>query len=261
MTAFRGAGRAGRVGTQVHKLDDMVRQSDGRAPLPWQLSAAEIHFLYWFIQGSIMNPETRRRLRRAWGFCERHMCGFMAVEAAFRRDFFHGPALLYEDLMGRAMRAFALFGPCQALRLRWRLRARGPCLMCDAGLGATSPSLYAPPEIVVQGRCLEPLQTFAASLRHLWEPYVCGRCAGHGSPVRCRRHLLIDWGPVDLARQRALVRDLVGHVTAYARSFRFEYRGTATEADRAGFVGALGWCSGWHTWLTLVDRRPAPDPI
>jgi hypothetical protein len=238
-----------------------MKSSDTVTPLPWQLSAAEIHFLYWFIQGSIMNLETRWRLRRAWGFCERHMCGFMAVEAAFRHSFFHGPALLYEDLMERTMRAFSPFGPCQLLRLRWRLRARGPCLMCEAGLGPASPTFYAPEAVVVQGRRLEPLQAFAASLRHLWEQYICGLCSGRGSPERCRRHLLVDWGPVDLALQRALVRDIAEHVTAYARSFRFECRGTETDADRAGFIGALGWCSGWRTWLTIVDRQPGHDPV
>ncbi|HXH14104.1 MAG TPA: hypothetical protein VNP04_30610 [Alphaproteobacteria bacterium] len=238
-----------------------MSSGDTRTPPPWQFSAAEIHFLYWFIQGSIMNPETRRRLRRAWGFCERHMCGFMAVEAAFLGNFFHGPALLYEDLMGRAMRAFSPCGPWQLWRLRWRLRARGPCLMCEIGLGPTSPSLYAPAEVVAQGRRLEPLQAFAASLRHLWEPYICGRCAGQSSPVRCRRHLLVDGGAVDLARQRAVVRDIVEHVAAYAHSFRFECRGTETDADRAGFVGALGWCSGWRTWLAIADSQPGHDLV
>jgi hypothetical protein len=44
-------------------------------PDGWQLSEGEIHFHYWFIQGSIMIPETRCRLRRAWGLCERHAWG------------------------------------------------------------------------------------------------------------------------------------------------------------------------------------------
>lgn len=34
-----------------------------------------------------MNPETRASLRRAWGMCERHAFGFVAVEAAFRSRF------------------------------------------------------------------------------------------------------------------------------------------------------------------------------
>jgi hypothetical protein len=236
-----------------------MKACDTMAASPWRLSAAEIHFLYWFIQGSIMNPETRLRLQRAWGFCERHACGYIAVETAFRVSMLHGVALLYEDLMERATRAFSLFGPWQSARLRWRLRDQGPCLMCEIGLGPASPTLYAPAATVARGRRIEPLHAFAACLRPFWEQYVCGPCTGCASPVRCRRHLLAARGPVDLALQRALVTDIVKHVTAYARSFRFECRGTETDADRAGLIGALGWCSGWHTWLTMVGGQPGHD--
>jgi hypothetical protein len=85
----------------------------------WPLSAAEIHFLYWCIQGSIMYPETR------W-------------------------------------------------RLRWRLRERGPCLMCEMRMGPASASHYASVELVARGRRLEPLRAFAGRTRPLWELYVRG---------------------------------------------------------------------------------------
>jgi len=38
----------------------------------WPLSDGAVHFFYWFIQGSIMFPDTRDALRGSWGFCERH---------------------------------------------------------------------------------------------------------------------------------------------------------------------------------------------
>lgn len=31
-------------------------------------SPGEIHYIWWYIQGSIMNPEVRRTLRRARGY-------------------------------------------------------------------------------------------------------------------------------------------------------------------------------------------------
>jgi hypothetical protein len=62
--------------------------------LPWNLSDAEVYFLYWFIQGSIMNPDRRRRLRDAWGLCERHTCGYVTVEAAYYNGSLHGAAIL-----------------------------------------------------------------------------------------------------------------------------------------------------------------------
>jgi len=60
----------------------------------WQLSDGEIHYLWWYMQGSIMDPGVRQRLRRAWGMCGRHAWGALAVETAFRPGFLHGPALL-----------------------------------------------------------------------------------------------------------------------------------------------------------------------
>src|SRR6266496_3870675 len=45
------------------------------APDRLRLSDGELNFLWWFIQGSIMNPETRFRLHRRWGMCQRHSLG------------------------------------------------------------------------------------------------------------------------------------------------------------------------------------------
>jgi hypothetical protein len=28
-----------------------------------------------------------------------------------------------------------------------------------------------------------------------------------------------------------------------------------SDADRAGFIEAVGWCSGWRTWLTLIEGK------
>ncbi len=62
----------------------------------------------------------------------------MVVEAAFRSGYMHGPAVLYEDVMGLAMAAFEMHGPGQYGRLRRRLRQKGPCLMCEEGYGHES---------------------------------------------------------------------------------------------------------------------------
>jgi hypothetical protein len=54
----------------------------------WPLTDGEIHYLYWFIQGGIMNVDTRWALRRAWGFCARHAWAALAVEMAFARTIY-----------------------------------------------------------------------------------------------------------------------------------------------------------------------------
>lgn len=221
----------------------------------WQMSDGEIHFLYWFIQGSIMNPDTRWRLRHAWGMCERHAWGALAVEAAFRHSFLHGPALLYQDLMERALQCFPKRGPLKAKRLGWNLRAVGPCLMCESGLNKASRGL-AREELLRQGRDIGEFRRFALSTKAHWMAFVCGRCSGADSQWRCRPHLLDDISRgvcVDAARYLWLVEHICEHLTAYARSFTWGYHDTDTAEDRAALIAAIGWCSGWRPVLAVVS--------
>ena len=223
--------------------------------MSWDLSDGEIHFLWWFIQGSIMNPETRRRLRQAWGFCQRHACGFVAVECAFRQGWLHGSALLYEDLLGRARDV--LNGPVLVKPLiAYRLRERRSCMLCELGVGPQSVG-YASADILARGRDVSTLQAFARETRGDWEARVCDRCLGHASGTRwCRPHLVAairQGDPIDLDAERASVQTDFVHLQRYARSFRWEHRGTETIADRAALIAAIGWCSGWTEWLRLVD--------
>ncbi|MDA8406683.1 MAG: hypothetical protein M0T73_07495 [Deltaproteobacteria bacterium] len=220
-----------------------------------QLSPGEIHFLWWFIQGSIMNPSTRDRLRKAWGMCERHAWGWMAVEASFRGGYMHGPAVLYEDVICRALAAFDLQGPLRHERLKQRLRSKGPCLMCEEGYGADSIGMIKP-ERVEKGRDLGLLLTFAQSTSPYWRRNVCGLCSGDGSTVRCRRHLIEDQsgGLVqDLLPHRSLVSNLARHMTKFARSFQVEFQRTQTLEDASALISCVGWLSGWGAFLRIVD--------
>lgn len=219
------------------------------------LSDGEVHFLWWFIQGSIMVPETRWRLRRAWGLCDRHAWGALAGEAAFRHGYLHGPAKLYEDLMERALRAFDARGPWSARRVAWRLREAEPCLMCEAGFERASRGA-ARAELIETGRDPAELLAFAERTRAWWRPVVCGRCAGHRSAVRCRAHLRDDAlrGAVDdLEGHRALVGFVARHLAIYSRAFIWGYHHTETDEDRAALIAAVGWCSGWRGLLALVE--------
>jgi len=228
--------------------------------MQFYLSPGEIHFLWWFIQGSIMNPSTRDRLRKGWGMCERHAWGWMVVEAAFRNGFMHGPAVLYEDVMGLALEAFKMQGPMQHGRLKRRLREQGQCLMCESGFGPDS-RWFVKPQIIRQGRDLTELQGLARSTSPYWLRDVCGKCSGNGSPIRCRRHLVEDesLGLIDdLSSSRALVSGIVDRLIKFARSFQFEFQGTQTLADAAALISAVGWCSGWELFLSIVG---APRPL
>ncbi len=219
-----------------------------------QLSPGEIHFLWWFIQGSIMNPSTRTRLRRAWGLCQRHAWGWMVVEAAFRNAYMHGPAVLYEDLMTTAAPLFELHGPRQLFRLARRLKEKGPCLMCEEGYNASSKG-FVKPHIVQQGRDVTQFQRLAGRTAAFWSRGVCGRCANTDSPLRCRIHLIEDLSTgdaKDIELHRDAFGDIVERLRRYARSFQFEFQGNRADEDEAALIEAVGWCSGWETFLVLL---------
>ena len=239
-----------------HPLEAALR---GEArPDVLRLSDGEIHFLYWFIQGSIMVPETRWRLRKAWGMCERHAWGAVAAEASYRHGFLHGPALLYEDIMARALPPFQAAGPLKGPRIAWGLRHRGPCMMCEMGYGPSSPAT-ASADLLRGGRDLSYLLAFGKETMPFWSKAVCGRCLGDGSGPRCRRHLLeeaLDGACGDLAAQRALVEYIARHVSAFARSFVWGKHHLRTEEGRAALISAAGWCSGWQTFIALMERMP-----
>ena len=183
--------------------------------------------------------------------CGRHAWGALIAEAAFRHEYLHGPAVLYLDLMEPALRAFQVRGALQTRRVAWKLRATGPCLMCDMGLSEMS-SGAARPELVAAGRDPSQLRSFSAETRTYWWGTVCGRCVGNGSDARCRPHLVEEasLGTVGgLAEHHALVKYIFKYMRAYKQSFVWGYHGTDTEEDRAALISAVGWCSGWHPWI------------
>jgi hypothetical protein len=233
----------------------MTNHPDISSEAEFRLSPGEIHYLYWYIQGSIMVPEIRQSLRKAWGFCERHAWAAMLVESAFRPSFLHGPSILYEDIMSRAVPAFDLSGPLQNFRLRINLREKGACMMCEMGYGPGTKG-YASPDIIEKGGDPAHLRAFALTTKKHWVKTVCGRCVENGSLLRCRRHLIEDTasGSLDsIFIHRNLVRNVYDHLVIYVRSFCWDYRGTATEEDRAALISAIGWCSGWRPLLQIME--------
>jgi hypothetical protein len=54
-------------------------------------------------------------------------------------------------------------------------------------------------------------------------------------------------------------QDLLNHIfqqiTLYARSFRWECRGTDTEENKAALISAVGWCSGWQPLLSILGMK------
>ena len=228
--------------------------ADGRLAL----SDGEVHFLWWFIQDSIMNAETRDRLRRAWGMCARHASALLAVETADRHGWMHACTILYLDLIERGLNALmvrGLFGDERVLRT---LHATGPCLMCELAVGRAGGGA-ASADLLARGRDERQLEAFARETEPHWSALVCRRCTPQANGPLCRPHLIAGH-PFDLAdelrSQRAHLGYVARHLIAYARSFRWEERDTDTPEDRAALIEAVGWCSGWSGVLAIIGDEP-----
>lgn len=202
-----------------------------------------------------MIPEVRWRLRQAWGFCELHAWGALACQASFQNGFVHGPAIVYEDLMGRGVNACRPYRI--GARLRWKrsLANQAPCLLCEHE-PTTATVVPVSAEFLRRGRNPAPIGRFLVETVPYWRSLICGRCQGTNHAVRCRPHLVEELTrgmAVDFAVQREAVMEIAGRVQRFARGFRWEYRNTATDVDRAGLVAAIGWCSGWQKVLPCLQ--------
>jgi len=235
--------------TPISDQRDVV---DGSRPLA--ITDGEIHFLWWFIQGSIMTPETRNALLRGFGFCERHAWVNLSVEMAFRKRHFLGSVILYRALVEKAVQAI------QARKRRGlrsplnRLQAAGPCFLCALNIGHAGAGA-APPARLERGRDSSGLRSFAARLAPLWLPQVCTDCANEaGTPARCRPHLLAALksdNPIDLSRVGPTLQELAVRLGRYEKSF-VAGEGQPSDQDRAALIAAVGWCSGWRPLLGLL---------
>lgn len=102
--------------------------ANGREPLA--ATDGEINFLWSFIQGSIMIPETRNALLRSYGFCERHAWIHIGVEMSFRDQYLLGSTILYGQLIEKSLRAISVPQRVGLHSVIRQLRATGRCLLC-----------------------------------------------------------------------------------------------------------------------------------
>lgn len=226
--------------------------------IPFELSDGEVDFLWWFIQGSIMDPEVRARLYAHWGLCPRHSLGFFAIESAFRPHLIHGCTILYAELMRRASNVLndrgihSLIPHGVALHL---LRESGPCHLCDLGYGPRS-TASLPPDRNIQGHDLSVAKRFATDNEIGWRPYVCGVCTATSSEVLCREHLveaLTHGDSHQIKDQHRVVTTIGAHLANFENSFRWKLRGTDTSEDRGALISAIGWCSGWRVLMDGLE--------
>lgn len=232
---------------------------DAREPRDLAITDGEVNFLWSFIQGSIMIPETWNALLRANGFCERHAWVHLSVEMSFRKQHFLGPVILYRGLIDKSLQAVQTRQSGSLRSPMRRLRSAGPCFLCaldinDAAVGASSRARLD------RGHNSSGLCTCAGDLAPLWRSSVCAICASEAceinAPYRCRRHLLADMTmrkPIDLLWQRNTLRELSECLARYEKSF-VAGAAKASDQDRAALISAIGWCSGWRPLLALLNQ-------
>ncbi len=219
-------------------------------------SSGEIHYLWWYMQGSIMDLDVRHWMHEAWGFCERHAWLALMIESSFRHTFLMGPAIVYEDILGRAVKQMRIRGPMKNFQILAGLREKRKCMICDMGWQNVHSKI--PHDRLKRGKDASHLRHFALNTRAYWEKNVCGICSGTRDWPRCRVHLLQDASTkqtLDFKKHRDMLRGLHHHVINYSEGFRWEKRGTSTVEDAAALIAAVGWCSGWKPLLNLVGME------
>ncbi len=207
-------------------------------------TAAELKQLWWFLDGAIMNPDTRHHVRRSWGLCARHAWGYTVAEIEMRGGKPFSTALLYEDLASRA-------ASCARQRLRgWsrvrsQLESEGTRYACEyvARLPGGELELERKQweEAAARVNRRKRTRPLVHGLREQWNARSCPFYL-EGNGLVCRPHLVSGAQPPDdlspelvkLARRlRAFADSLTTRATAVGR------------LEQASWIEALGWFAGW----------------
>ena len=123
------------------------------------VSPQEARELWSFLDGSIMNVDTRHHLWKAWGLCPRHNWSYATMEIEQRGGLPFSTTILFEDLTGRAARLLQRTALLPWALVVGRLDAKASCYSCDhaARPSALGPKIVGgPPEPTpgaVPGRC------------------------------------------------------------------------------------------------------------
>lgn len=201
-----------------------------------------------------MSASVRRRMVRSWGPCPRHAWAQAIVEIELRGGVPFTIAILYADLVTRAARALVAADASQAQHV---LAPRDACVTCDYCEFAEPDTAFA--ERTQRANQRRRVGAMLAATRFEWEPAACPTCVPGAAGLPCRPHLV--------ARQADLVAGLPGYLDGLAERLHvfqksMTWRGpTATAAERASWVEALGFFAGWRAPFLLAGwphARPRP---
>jgi hypothetical protein len=221
---------------------------------PLDFTPAEVKQLWWFLDGAIMNVETRHHLWRSWGLCPRHAWGYAVSEVELRGGLPFSTAILYEDLTRRAAE-LAGRRLLPWARVRSQLESHDSCFTCDFVAGRAGGQLETDEarweETAARMNQRRRTVPLVGASSDLWCSHACRLCLGGDGPV-CRRHLLEGVAPPGALDDE--LENLAARLRTFVRSLTV--RGAVAGArEQTSWIEALGWFGGWD-----YARKLAPAP-
>lgn len=186
----------------------------------------------------------------SWGLCEEHAFGLLIAVVRDER-LSYPTAVLYVELLERALAAMTAGGPLAGLQVRRKLKTTGICPMCRPGVAEHAGRSGSPGggDEATTG----PLRDLLRRSQGYWRPLACPRCLGIHEGTLCREHLRAALPFASLADARAGLGNIARKLIAYSRSFRDGGSSGPTVEERAGLVAAIGWCAGWRELATVIS--------
>lgn len=202
------------------------------------LSAPEVRQLSWFLDGAIMNADTRIALRRSWGLCARHAWAMALVEVELRGGVPFATSVLYADLTAGAVQTLGRRHLRSPIR---QLEGSDRCPTCEYAAHATE----EPGEWLERAAVANRRSRFSVLVTDGWDEVAarsCPACAGGDGPP-CRPHLLAGIAaPPDLLER---LRRLAVSMRAYEKSLTAGGR-PVDRRGRQAWLDTLGWFAGWR---------------
>ena len=219
------------------------------------VSPQEARELWSFLDGSIMNVDTRHHLWKAWGLCPRHNWSYATMEIEQRGGLPFSTTILFEDLTGRAARLLQRTALLPWALVVGRLDAKASCYSCDHA--ARAQRAWAEDRrraARANARCRSwPLLNKS---KEQWSRRTCPACLGGSGPI-CRLHLLAGFAPEDREVLAQQVGDLARRLRRFTNSMTWDGP-AATPDEESSWVEALSWFGGWGLTVSILSAGIDP---
>ncbi len=251
------------VPTPTEEWKALFESSASSNPLPSDLpevgsarfTVAEIRHHWAFLDGAIMDAETRRLLHESWGLCPRHAWGYAVTEIEVRGGEPFSTSILYEDLVARAAARLGGSRPMSWSRLlRW-LQSNGECPTCGFQALPGAWRSLGSADMVAQVNSLERTVPLLQASEPVWRRASCPHCLGGTGPP-CVPHLRAGVTPPERVVLAEYAGDLQRRLKAFVRSLTHG-GAPATRPEQASWVEALGWLASWRFADRLLEAGGA----